>query len=71
MKEKKRKYEKPVIQDLGRMLSGSAQMPMGSCIDGGSPSGSVIECESGGSVISTGNCRGGGLPATCSVGESF
>jgi hypothetical protein len=59
MTVKKKAYEKPMIQDLGRILTGSAQMPMGYCTSGDSPSGAQQEC-TGGSGVSTA-CVGGNL----------
>ena len=56
---KKKIYEKPVIQDLGHILTGSAQMPMGLCTTGDTPSGAVTEC-SGGTGVQT-ECSGGTL----------
>ncbi len=79
---KKKTYIKPVIQDLGSMMIGSAQMPMGLCQSGITPSASGSECEAGSTVHA---CGGGGLhdtqaawclPGTtaasmCSEGGSF
>ena len=83
MTVKKRTYEKPVIQDLGRILTGSAQMPMGYCTSGDAPSGALQEC-AGGQGVSTacdlGNlfnynpeiCQAGGVAAEyCGSGASF
>ena len=55
----KKTYEKPVIHDLGQILTGSAQMPMGYCSGGSSPSGSITVCEGGAGVLS--ECNTGGL----------
>lgn len=59
MTVKKKTYEKPVIQDLGQILTGSAQVPMGMCTTGDTPSGAVTLCE-GGSGVQT-ECGGGSL----------
>ena len=56
---KRKAYEKPVIQDLGHILTGSAQVPMGLCSSGDFPSGAINEC-SGGNQVAT-DCVGGGL----------
>ena len=82
MAEKKRVYEKPVIQDLGNMLSGSAQMPMGLCSSGDSPSEPQQSCTGGAGVSAAcpdGNlftepqevCQAGGIAANyCGWGSS-
>ncbi len=74
MTEKKRKYEKPVIQDLGNILSGSAQMPMSLCHNGNSPSGVGTSCDSGKTDTSSTSCGGGDwynyTPNTCTNGVS-
>ncbi len=57
---KKREYTKPVVQDLGSMMIGSMQMPMGTCADGGSPSGASNICN-GGSRVDNELCGGGAL----------
>jgi len=59
MTMKKKEYEKPVIQDLGQILTGSAQMPMGYCSGGDSPSEPISVCEGGTGVSFT--CGGGNL----------
>jgi len=56
---RKKNYEKPVIQDLGQILTGSAQMPMGMCTTGDTPSGPVTEC-TGGNMVQT-ECNTGSL----------
>ena len=60
MTVKKKAYEKPMIQDLGRILTGSAQVPMGYCSGGDSPSGAVNQCVSGNGNLSV-ECNMGGL----------
>ena len=59
MTAEKKKYEKPLIQDLGKILTGSAQMPMGMCTTGDSPSGAVTLCQGGSGVQE--DCPGGSL----------
>ena len=59
MATEKKKYEKPVVQDLGQILSGAAQMPMGLCSSGDSPSEAQSQCQ-GGNSVST-ECGGGNL----------
>ncbi len=54
----KKKYVKPVVQDLGSIMITNAQTPMGLCQHGTSPSGAGSECETGGSVTA---CSTGGL----------
>jgi len=54
----KKKYTKPMVQDLGSIMITNAQTPMGLCQNGVSPSGAGSECETGGSVEA---CGGGGL----------
>ena len=58
MTEKKRVYEKPVIQDLGSILLGSGQMPLDRCSNGTTVSGPSALC-GGGNSFETG-CNAGG-----------
>ena len=79
---KRKAYEKPVIQDLGHILAGSAQIPMGYCSGGDSPSGAVTVCQGGDGVMTDctdgnlfdypqGLCQAGGAADTwCSFGAS-
>jgi len=53
MGNNKKLYEKPVIQDLGQIPTGSAQAPMGACTLGNSPSGAGGWCEGGQGVQET------------------
>ncbi len=69
MNEKKA-YEKPMIQDLGYILSGSAQMPMNTCTDGIGVSAGGSLCTTGTSVITPSNCGGGNAPFACSGGDT-
>jgi hypothetical protein len=79
----KKTYEKPVIYDLGHILTGSAQIPMGYCSGGDSPSEPVTVCQGGSGVQEScpgGNlysipqnvCQAGGAAADfCSFGGAF
>ena len=79
---KKKRYEKPVIQDLGHILTGSAQVPMGFCTAGDAPSGAQLSCTGGTGVLTACNegnlflapqdiCQAGGVAADyCGWGSS-
>lgn len=83
MTAKKRTYQKPVIQDLGNMLAGSAQLPMGLCSSGDSPSEAQNVCQGGNGVATScpeGNlfqmqenvCQAGGDPVDyCGFGSGL
>jgi hypothetical protein len=73
MASEKKKYEKPMIMDLGRIATAKGQGPRSLCSTGISPSGLGQQCSAGGQVsIPPGLCDLGGLPdidpQICDVG---